>query len=88
MLETRGRDLANAEQRIEQLKVSQEQMARDSANAIEQLKTTQEQLARDNAKVVVQLKEQIASLIARSSEQNARPKTLAAPPHPVATPRH
>jgi hypothetical protein len=62
-------------------------MARDNAKAIEQLKISQEQMARDNAKLVAQLKEQMASFIAKASEQNARPKTATAPPRPVVTPR-
>jgi hypothetical protein len=61
-------------------------MARDNAKAIEQLKTSQEQMARDNAKVIAQLKEQMASLFARPSEQNARPKIPTPPPRPVVTP--
>jgi hypothetical protein len=44
-------------------------------------------MARDNAKLVAQLKEQMASFIAKASEQNARPKTATAPPRPVVTPR-
>jgi hypothetical protein len=86
MLQTSARDLAMVKQEIEQLRASQERMARDSAKAIEQLKMSQEQMARDNAKVVAQLKEQMASSIAKPSEQNARPKTSAAPPRPIATP--
>jgi hypothetical protein len=57
-------DLANVEQKIEQLKASQEQMARDNASAIEQLKASQEQTARDNASALEQLK--------ASQEQAAR----------------
>jgi hypothetical protein len=63
-LETMASDLANAEQKIEQLKASQEQTARDNASAIEQLKSSQEQAARDNAIAIEQLK--------ASQEQAAR----------------
>ena len=66
-----ARDLANVEQRIEQLKTSQEQMVRDNAELGEQLKASQEQMAR---------------LIAKASEQNLRPKASAPPPRPIATP--
>jgi hypothetical protein len=72
MLEKRARDLANVERVIEQLKTSQEQMARDHAKAIEELKTNQEQMARDNAKAIEQLKtsrEQLASDQAKAIEQ-------------------
>ena len=79
-LQTMARDLANAEHEIEQLKTSQEQMARDNASAIEQLKASQEQTAHDNAKSAEQLKatrEQVVNFIAALSEQNLRPKTTA-----------
>jgi hypothetical protein len=95
-LQSTARDLAAAEQDIEQLrasierlKTSQEQMARDNAAVAEQLKASQEQMARDNAAVAEQLKasqEQMARLIAKASEQNLRPKTSAPRPQPIATP--
>jgi hypothetical protein len=66
-----ARDLATVGQGIEQLRASQEQMARDNADVAEQLKASQEQLAR---------------LIAQVSEQNARPRVAAPPPRPAATP--
>jgi hypothetical protein len=69
LLQTMARDLANVEQRIDQLKASQEQMASDNAKAVEQLKASQEQMTR---------------LVAKASEQNLRPKTSAAPPRPIA----
>jgi uncharacterized protein (DUF3084 family) len=53
-------DLANLEQRMEQLKAKQDQIANDNAKAIEQLKTKQEEMTRQLAKV---------------SEQSALPKT-------------
>jgi hypothetical protein len=71
LLQTMARDLANVQQGIEQLKVSQEQTARDNANAAEQLKANQEQMTR---------------LIAKASEQNLRPRTPAPPPRPIGTP--
>ena len=55
-LQTMARDLANLEQRIEQLKARQEQMARDNTAVSEQLKATLAQIARDNAAVGEQLK--------------------------------
>ena len=66
-----ARDLATVGQRIEQLKASQEQMARDNAHVAEQLKAIQEQMARDIAKV---------------AEQNLQPKIPAPLPRPAATP--
>jgi hypothetical protein len=82
-LETMARDLANVQQEIEQLKASQEELARENARTAEQLKASQEQIAR---------------AISSASEQNLRPKTSATtsaatsaatsatPPRPVATP--
>jgi septal ring factor EnvC (AmiA/AmiB activator) len=72
MLQMMARDLANVEQGIEQLKTSQEQMARDNAKAIEQLKSSQEQITRDQAKAIEQIKtsqEQVARDNARAAEQ-------------------
>src|SRR6266478_6033082 len=96
LLQSTRRDLAAAEQDIEQLragieqlKASQEQMVRDNAAVAEQLKASQEQMARDNAAVAEQLRarqEQMARLIAKASEQNLRPKTSAPRPQPIATP--
>jgi hypothetical protein len=56
-LQTMARDLANLEQRIEQLKTSQEQMVRDNTAVSEQLRAALAQIARDNAAVGEQLKE-------------------------------
>ena len=50
LLQTMARDLANLEQGIEQLKASQERMARENANAVEQLRAGQEQMTRLMAK--------------------------------------
>lgn len=71
LLQSMARDLATLGQAIEQLKASQERMARDNANAAEQLKASQEQLAR---------------VIAKASEQSLRPKISAPPPRPTTTP--
>ena len=78
LLQSTRRDLAAAEQDIEQLRAG-----------IEQLKTSQEQMVRDNAAVAEQLKasqEQMARLIAKASEQNLRPKTSVPRPQPIAIP--
>ena len=65
-----ARDLATVEQGIEQLKASQEQLARDNAKLAEQLKVNQERMTR--------------VLLAKSSEQNSlRPKLPARPPLPT-----
>lgn len=69
--------LAVVEQEIEELKTS-----------IEQLKTSQEQMIRDNASVAEQIKaiqEQMAYLIAKTSEQELRPKISAHLPRSIAT---
>jgi len=63
-LETMARDLANVQQGIEQLKTSQEELARENARTAEQLKASQEQMAR---------------AIANASEQNLRPRPSVAP---------
>jgi Skp family chaperone for outer membrane proteins len=59
-----ARDFAAVGQAIEQLKASQEQMARDNASVAEQLKASQEQTVR----VIAQLSEQFKA----SQEQTAR----------------
>ncbi len=69
LLQSMARDLATLGQGMELLKASQEQMARDNANAAEQLKASQEQMAR---------------VIAKASEQSLRPKISAPPPRPTA----
>src|SRR6267378_4511621 len=68
LLQSMARDIATLGQGIELLKASQEQMARDNANAAEQLKASQEQMAR---------------VIAKASEQSLRPKISAPPPRPI-----
>jgi hypothetical protein len=70
--QTRARDLAEMEQLIEQLKTSQDQIARDHANAFEQLKADQAQMARDHAEAIDQLKtsqQQMARDTAKLMEQ-------------------
>jgi hypothetical protein len=46
LLQSMARDLATVGQRVEQLKASQEQMARDNANLAEQLKAGREEMTR------------------------------------------
>jgi hypothetical protein len=71
LLQTMTRDLANVQQGIDQLKTSQEEMARENAKTAEQLKASQEQMTR---------------VIANISEQNLRPRTSAPPPSAIVTP--
>jgi septal ring factor EnvC (AmiA/AmiB activator) len=75
LIHSMARDLATLGQGMEQLKASQEQMARDNANAAAQLKANQEQMARVLAKV---------------SEQSLRPRVptppTLPPPRPLAPP--
>jgi len=76
LLQSMARDIATLGQGIAQLKASQEQMARDNANAAEQIKARQEQMARVLAK---------ASEV-RTSQQSPRPQISAPPPRPIANP--
>jgi hypothetical protein len=76
LLQSMARDLATLGQAIEQLKVSQQQMARDHVNAVDLLRASQEQMAR----VIAKTSE------AKASEQNLRPKISAPPPRPTAAP--
>ncbi len=71
LLETMSHDLANVLQKIDELKASQDQLARDQASAADQVKTTQEQVAR---------------LVASAAEQNQRAATLVPLPRPVTAP--
>lgn len=71
LLQTMARDLANVQQGIEQLRTSQEELARENARTAEQVKASQEQMAR---------------AIANSSEQNLRRRASATPPQPIAIP--
>jgi len=87
-LQTMTSQLANVEHEIEQVKTSQEQMARDNASVIEQFKASQDQMARDNAKSGEQLKvtrEQLVNFIAAVSKQNLQPTTAAPPSRPTDT---
>jgi hypothetical protein len=59
LLQGMARDIATLEQGIEQLKASQDQIARDNAKLAEQLRASQEQMAR---------------MIARTSDAALRPK--------------
>src|SRR5258706_905395 len=76
LLQSMARDLATLGQAVEQLKVSQQQMARDHVNAVDLLRASQEQMTR----VIAKTSE------AKTSEQNLRPKASAPPPRPTAAP--
>jgi hypothetical protein len=71
LLETMSHDLVNVLQKIDELKASQDQLARDQANTAEQVRANQEQVAR---------------LVATASEQNQRTATPAPLPRPVTAP--
>jgi hypothetical protein len=72
LLQSMAHDLATVEQGIEQLKASQDQLARDNAKAVEQLKASQDQMAR---------------LIAKATTEQARARMAALPPRqPAAAP--
>lgn len=92
LLQTMAHDLATVGQGIEQLKASQEQLARDNAKTAEQIKATQEQMARVIAKTSVANASAAKTSAARTSVatasvQNPRPKIAAAPPlRPTAAP--
>jgi hypothetical protein len=70
LLQSMARDLAALWQGIEQLKASQQQMARDHVNAVDLLRASQEQMAR---------------VMAKAAEQNLRPNVSALPARPTAT---
>jgi hypothetical protein len=69
LLQSMAHDLATVEQGIEQLKASQDQLARDNAKAVEQLRASQEQMAR---------------LIAKATAEQNRARLAALPPRPAA----
>ncbi len=76
-----GRDLANVERELEQMKASRQQLASDNAKAIEQIRANQEQAARDiasHAELLKASQDQVAQLLA--VQQNTRPKTSAPQP--------
>ena len=97
LLQTMARDLANAQQGIEQLKASQEQAARENAKAIEELKAGQEQMTRLMAKATEKASEKVSEKVSeQASEKVADPRASGpnprlriatpAPPKPVAAP--
>jgi hypothetical protein len=73
-LQTITQDIANLDQKLEQLKAAEAQVAGDNAKAIEELKAGQEQVTR---------------LVTRLSEPSARPKALSVSSSsaPVPSPR-
>ena len=81
LLQSMAHDLATVQQGIEQLKASQEQLARDNAKLAEQLKLNQERMVRILAKTA-----EARAVEARVSEQNLRPKPAAYPSRPIAYP--
>jgi hypothetical protein len=81
-----ARDVAAMGQSIEQIKASQERMARDHVNAVDLLRASQEQMARVIAKTSEAKTSEARTSEARTSEQNARPRISAPPPRPVAAP--
>jgi len=72
--QTAGRDLANVEQAIQQLKANLEQIVRDNAELAERLQATEEQVARDNAAVA----ERLTATEAQIARDNARVEQLEA----------
>ena len=60
LLQTITQDIANVDQKIDQLKAAQEQVASNNAKAIEELKASQEEMTR---------------LMAKASEPNSHPKS-------------
>src|SRR5258706_14769625 len=81
LLQSMARDLASMGQSIEQIKASQERMARDHVNAVDLLRASQEQMARVIAKT-----SEAKTSEAKTSEQNLRPKISTPPPRPIAAP--
>ncbi|WFU27234.1 hypothetical protein QA649_13790 [Bradyrhizobium sp. CB1717] len=71
LIETMSHDLASVLQKIDELKASQDQLARDQATITEQVKANQEQVAR---------------LVATAAEQHQRAATLTPLPRPVTAP--
>jgi hypothetical protein len=91
LLQSMAHDLATVQQGIEQLKASQEQLARDNAKLAEQVKLNQERMVRILAKTAeTRAAETRAAETraaeARVSEQNLRPRPAAYPSRPVAYP--
>jgi hypothetical protein len=83
-LETMARDLANVTQGIEQLKTSQEQVARVNAAVAERLKEALSKMTRDNAAAAEQVKAALSEItrdsaaiavqLKASQEQAVRPR--------------
>jgi hypothetical protein len=87
LLQTMARDVGNLQQGIEQLKASQEEMARENARTAEQFKASQDQMTRLIAKVSETKVSDTKATDQKVSEQNLRPRPSAPPrPRPVATP--
>jgi hypothetical protein len=83
LLQSMARDLATLGQAIEQLKASQQQMARDHVNAVDLLRVSQEQMARVIAKTSEAKTSEAKTSEAKGAEQNLRPRTSAPPPRPT-----
>ena len=80
-LKTIAHDVADINEKLDQLKSSYDQTLREHADAIQQLKTTQEQTARDNARIAGQiqaLQAQLAALSAKSPPQSPKESDAAA----------
>lgn len=91
MLETIARDLAQLQQATEQLKTSQDQIARNNAELGEQLKAVQAQIARDGANAAERLKTleaQMARFVPKPAELKPAPKPPGTAPRPIATSSH
>jgi hypothetical protein len=77
-LQTMTRDLATVQQEIEQLKASQQELARENAGIAEQLKASQEQVARAISSASEQKLRRTAAAVPAAAPAN--------PPRPVAKP--
>jgi len=78
LLQTMARDLASVQQEIEQLKASQQELARENAGIAEQLKASQEQVARAISSASEQKLRRTAAAVPAAAPAN--------PPRPVAKP--
>jgi hypothetical protein len=90
LLQSVARDVATLGQGIEQLKASQEKMARDNATAAADLKASQEQMARviakaSEAKASEAKASEAKASEARTSEQSLRPRVPTPSPRPTPT---
>ena len=85
LLQTMARDLANVRQEVEQLKTSQQELARENAGIAEQLKASQEQLTRAIASVSEQLRSKPPAATSAAASATP-PRSVATPPRkPVST---